>query len=69
MKTVELFTSNGSFVHRAPIPPFIDGQEPEFVIWGNRGFIRDHRSHGLKYRECFWYPLIDNFSAPQQETK
>lgn len=55
---VELFTANGSFVHREEVLPPLS-PPPEVICWRNRAFILDSRSYGLKYRECFWILLLN----------
>lgn len=59
---IELYTNAGEFVHRATIPPFLKGHHPEVILWGDRVFSLDfiEKSGICRYRECFFYPLIDS---------
>lgn len=49
MKEVKLYTAKGNYVITVLIPSFMEGHDPDVIIWGERFF---RRVEGL-YAECF----------------
>ena len=63
-RTVELYASSTkatNLVTKAVIPKFLDGVEPDVLIWGSRFFKKaaDRDENGnWKYVECFVYTVL-----------
>jgi len=67
MRNVKLYAATGGFVVAGQVPPFMEGQEAEVLLWGSRVFKLNRASNGvaiadhdaaLLYTETFAVALV-----------
>ena len=68
-KVVRLYTGTTEekgFVAEVVIPRFVNGGDPDMLVWGNRCFKRSgavHTDMEWKYLECFVYVIPEIVSG------